>query len=115
MIKDVQKVQQELETDFVRDETAHAKRWAQEDNERRLVGELNRFSNDRAERMMRRWKELDQMLLMKYIDGNIKHEKDGKIETTETGVVRFPQQPPYPAWFYRQIVDDKGEVLRVTE
>lgn len=115
MIKDVQKVQQELETDFVRDETAHAKRWAQEDNERRLVGELNRFSNDRAERMMRRWKELDQMLLMKYIDGNIKHEKDGKIETTETGVVRFPQQPPYPAWFYRQIVEDKGEVLRVTE
>jgi len=115
MIKDVQKVQQELETDFVRDETAHAKRWAQEDNERRLVGELNRFSNDRAERMMRRWKELDELLLMKYIDGNIKHEKDGKIETTETGVVRFPQQPPYPAWFYRQIVDDKGEVLRVTE
>ena len=115
MIKDVQKVQQELETDFVRDETAHAKRWAQEDNERRLVGELNRFSNERAERMMRRWKELDQMLLMKYIDGNIKYEKDGKIETTETGVVRFPQQPPYPAWFYRQIVDDKGEVLRVTE
>lgn len=115
MIQDVQKVQQELETDFVRDETTHAKRWAQEDNERRLVGELNRFSNDRAERMMRRWHELDQMLLMKYIDGNIKHEKDGKIETTETGVVRFPQQPPYPAWFYRQIVDDKGEVLRVTE
>ena len=113
MIQDVQKVQQELETDFVRDEMAHAKRWAQEDNERRLVGELNRFSNERAERMMRRWKELDQMLLMKYIDGNIKHEKDGKIETTETGVVRFPQQPPYPEWFYRQIVDDKGEVLKV--
>ena len=113
MIQDVQKVQQELETDFVRDETTHAKRWAQEDNERRLVGELNRFSNERAERMMRRWHELDQMLLMKYIDGNIKHEKDGKIETTETGVVRYPQQPPYPAWFYHQIVDDKGEVLKV--
>ena len=112
MIQDVVKVQQELETDFVRDEATHAKRWAQEDNERRLVGELNRFSNDRAERMMRRWKELDQLLLLKYIDGNIKHEKDGKIETTETGVVRFPKQPPYPEWFYRQIVNDKGEVLR---
>ena len=112
MIQDVVKVQQELETDFVRDEHSHAKHWAQEDNERRLVGELNHFSNERAERMMRRWKELDQMLLMKYIDGNIKYEKDGKIETTETGVVRFPQQPPYPAWFYRQIVDDNGEVLK---
>ena len=112
MIKDVQKVQKELEDDFMKEEVAHAERWAQEDNDRRLIGELNRFCNDRAERMMRRWRELDQMLLMKYIDGNIKHEKDGKIETTETGVVRFPQQPPYPAWFYRQIVEDHGEVIK---
>ena len=113
MIVDVQRVQRELETDFVRDEQAHARRWAQmEVEERRLVGELNRFSNDRAERMMRRWRELDQLLLMKYIDGNIKHVKDGKIETTPTGVVRFPQQPPYPEWFLRQIVDDHGEVLQ---
>ena len=113
MIVDVRQVQQELETDFVRDELAHAKRWAQEDNERRLVGELNRFSNERAERMMRRWKELDQLLLMKYIDGNIKTVEDGRIKTTPTGVVTGIKQPPYPAWFYRQIVDDKGEVLRV--
>jgi len=112
MIVDVRQVQQELETDFVRDELAHAKRWAQEDNERRLVGELNRFSNERAERMMRRWKELDQMLLMKYIDGNIKTVENGRIKTTPTGVVTGIKQPPYPEWFYRQIVDDKGEVLQ---
>ena len=112
MIVDVRQVQQELETDFVRDELAHAKRWAHEDNERRLVGELNHFSNERAERMMRCWKELDQMLLMKYIDGNIKTVENGHIKTTPTGVVTGIKQPPYPAWFYRQIVDDKGEVLQ---
>ena len=33
--------------------------------------------------------------------------------TTPTGVVRFPQQPPYPDWFYRQIVDDHGDILQV--
>ena len=112
MIQDVVKVQQELETDFVRDESAHAKRWAQEDNEQRLVGALNRFSNDRAERMMRRWKELDQLLLMKYIDGNIKTVEDGRIKTTPTGVVTGIKQPPYPEWFYRQIVNDHGDVIR---
>ncbi len=112
MIVDVQRVQQELETDFVRDEASHAKRWAQEDNEARLVGALNRFSNDRAERMMRRWKELDQLLLMKYIDGNIKTVENGRIKTTPTGVVTGIKQPPYPAWFYRQIVDDHGDVLQ---
>ena len=112
MIVDVQRVQHELEDEFVGNETSYARRWAQEDNEVRLVGALNRFCNDNAEKMMRRWRELDQLLLMKYIDGNIKHLKDGKIETTPTGVVRSPQQPPYPEWFYRQIVDDKGEVLQ---
>ncbi len=112
MIVDVQRVQKELENSFVREEHDHAERWAQADDDIRLVGALNRFSNDRAERMMRRWHELDQLLLMKYIDGNIKHVKDGKIETTETGVVRFPQQPPYPQWFLRQIVDDHGSVIR---
>ena len=97
---------------FVSDERRHADRWANEENEARLVGALNRFSNDRAEEMMRRWRELDHLLLMKYIDGNIKHVKNGRMETTETGVVRFPQQPPYPEWFYRQIVDDHGEGVK---
>jgi len=112
MIVDVQQVQRELEGNFVSLERRHSERWANEDNEARLVGALNRFSNDRAEEMMRRWRELDHLLLMKYIDGNIKHVKNGKVETTETGVVRFPQQPPYPEWFYRQIVTDHGDVLR---
>lgn len=114
MIVDVQQVQRELEDNFVSLERRHADRWANEENEARLVGALNRFSNDRAEEMMRRWRELDHLLLMKYIDGNIKHVKNGRIETTETGVVRFPQQPPYPEWFYRQIVTDHGDVLRQT-
>lgn len=112
MIVDVQRVQRELENRFVRDEQRHADRCAQMENESRLTGSLNHFSNQCAEQMMHRWKELDQLLLMKYIDGNIKHVKDGKIETTETGVVRFPQQPPYPQWFYRQIVDDHGEIIQ---
>ena len=112
MIEDVRKVQRELEDGFVADERAHAARWAQRDDDARLVGELNRFSNSKAEEMMRRWHELDRHLLMKYIDGNIKYERDGKLETTATGVVRFPQQPPYPEWFLRQIVDDHGETIR---
>lgn len=114
MIVDVQQVQRELERNFVSLERRHADRWANEENEARLVGALNRFSNDRAEEMMRRWRELDHLLLMKYIDGNIKHVKNGRVETAETGVVRFPQQPPYPEWFYRQIVTDHGDVLRQT-
>ena len=52
---------------------------------------------------------------MKYIDGNIKTVENGRIKTTPTGVVTGIKQPPYPAWFYRQIVNDHGEVLEVKE
>ena len=75
--------------------------------------QLTVLSHQLAGIMMHAWTELDHLLLMRYIDGNIKHVKDGRIETTPTGVVRFPQQPPYPDWFYRAIVNDHGEVLQV--
>jgi dipeptidase len=113
MIVDVQRVQRELEDGFVREEREMASRMAQEADQSRMVATLTEFSIDRADRMMRRWRELDQLLLMKYIDGNIKTVEDGRIKTTPTGVVTGIKQPPYPAWFYRQIVDDHGEVLRV--
>ena len=73
------------------------------------------FSDNCASLMMLAWEQLDHRLLEKYIDGNIKHEKEGRIETTPTGVVRFPQHPHYPDWFYRAIVNDHGSVLEVKE
>ena len=119
MITDVRKAQQELEQHFIR-EVADCDRHAlglgapdDHTGDARLVGHLNRFSNLQADKMMRRWHELDDFLLVKYIDGNIKYETDGKFETTETGVVRFPQQPRYPDWYYRQVVKDHGTVIAV--
>ena len=105
MIVDVRRVQQELESAWVRQVgqlTAEADHHT-----------LTSFSHRRANEMMSRWRQLDQLLLMKYIDGNIKTVENGRIKTTPTGVVTGIKQPPYPAWFYRQIVDDHGEVLRV--
>ncbi len=75
--------------------------------------QLTALSHRLAQEMMDGWNLLDQQLLTRYIDGNIKHMKDGRIETTPTSVVRSPQQPPYPDWFYRAIVNDHGDVLQV--
>ena len=105
MIVDVRRVQQELESAWVRQVGQIAEN---ADNHT-----LTSFSHRRANEMMSRWRQLDQLLLMKYIDGNIKTVENGRIKTTPTGVVTGIKQPPYPAWFYRQIVNDKGEVLRV--
>ena len=107
MIQDVRTTQKSYEEYFIgrvnwlKDNTTNA--------------ELTALSHSLAQEMMNGWNALDQLLLTKYIDGNIKHVKDGKIETTPTGVVRFPRQPQYPDWFYRQIVNDKGDILEVKE
>ena len=112
MIVDVQRVQRELEKDFIQIVDGVSQQYENYDDAR-LVASLNRTSNQCADRMMRRWTQLDRFLLMKYIDGNIKQTDGERIKTTPTGVVAFPKQPPYPEWFYRQIVQDHGDVLKI--
>lgn len=116
MIQDVQKVQQQWEERFIQNVAAitGSEDWLSPAN-------VNRFCAERAGEMMQAWQRLDRLLLTKYIDGNIKqyeggengHHECGKILTTEEGVVRYPAQPKYPDWFYRAIVNDHGDVLRV--
>ena len=105
MIVDVRNMQKECEDYFI----SSVEKLKSTTTPAQLTG----LSHHLAEIMMDAWNRLDQLLLTKYIDGNIKHVKDGQIETTPTGVVRFPQQPPYPDWFYRAIVNDHGDVLQV--
>ena len=62
--------------------------------------------------MMKEWNSLDKYLLVKYMDGNIKKEKDGKFERTATGNAVFPMQPPYRTEWLRIIVRDHGDVIR---
>lgn len=106
MIQDVRACQESLERHFismVNDLGADA-----------TPAELTGLSHRLAQEMMDRWNKLDQRLLLRYIDGNIKRlTPEGNIATTPTGVVQFPDQPPYPDWYYRQIVDDCGEKLQV--
>lgn len=110
MIVDLQKVQNNLEKTFM-DEVVKFDRQLKNAKEEDVVNMLNRFSNNQASYMMKEWTKLDHFLLVKYIDGNIKKEKDGKFERTETGNAAFPDQPSYPQWFYKQIVDDHGDVV----
>lgn len=104
MIKDVQKAQQGMEDKFVK---SIATLTGNESSD-----QLNQYAATCSNEMMQAWQQLDILLLTKYIDGNIKQERDGKILTTETGVVQYPSQPPYPEWYYRAIVDDHGTVLQ---
>jgi hypothetical protein len=76
------------------------------------VKALTDYSVRRAEEMMKRWKNLDEYLLVKYIDGNIKKERDNKFERTPYGLCPMPAQPHLPERERRAIVNDNGEILR---
>lgn len=110
MIVDLQKIQKSLESNFIK-ETARFEEKAKNAKDDEVSELLNKFSNRQADLMMKEWTKLDHYLLVKYIDGNIKKEKDGKFERTETGNAVFPAQPEYPKWFYKQIVDQHGDVV----
>ena len=110
MIVDLQKVQNRLESGYIADVRKNDDRFAKA-GENELTALLNDFSNRQARKMMEEWNKLDQYLLVKYIDGNVKKEEGGRFKTTQYGGSEMPNQPEYPKWFYRQIVKDHGTVI----
>ena len=116
MIVDIQKVQQRLEDKFVAFVPAVDKAAEElyntkgEELARQFITE---FSVREANSMTKQWKSLGNYLLVKYIDGNIKKEKNGKFERTEDGMPASPYQPGYPDWWYEAIVKSTGEHFKV--
>ena len=118
MIKDVRREQQQLEMDFidrVRDISEQFANGVPEGNE--FIQQLNNFSSEMANQMFQRWRDLSHNLLVKYIDGNIKKGTDFNFETTGTrpGQAAFPEQPKYPEWWYRYIIDNHGSTIKVPD
>ncbi len=117
MIKDVQKVQSELENKYVSyvpviDKAAETLYKKDKNKARQFITE---YSVNEANNMTERWKKLGQYLLVKYMDGNIKREKDGEFERTETGMVASPIFAGYPEWWYEVIAKATGDDKKVIE
>ena len=110
MIVDVQLVQNRLEENYIHDVQKFDQRAAKSEGEA-LERQLNDFSGRAAGRMMKEWNDLDKHLLVKYMDGNIKKEKNGVFERTATGQAVMPDQPHYRKEWQRMIVRDHGNVI----
>ncbi len=117
MIKDVQKVQKELEDKFVAYTPVvdKAAEMLYNDDKNRAREFLTEYSVNEANNMTKRWKKLGQFLLVKYIDGNIKVEKEGKFVRTKEGMAVHPQQPGYPEWWLKAIVKSTGNHFKVLD
>lgn len=76
---------------------------------------LNSHSTEASKRYVKRYKDLGDYLLVKYMDGNIKREKDGQFERTPEGMPVSPIYGGYDDRYYRSIADQTGEHLLVKE
>ena len=116
MIKEIQKVQTRLEHMFVNATPGidkEALTLYNDEGPEAAREFLTVYSDAMGNYTVNTWRELGQYLLVKYHDGNVKKEKEGKFERNEWGVPVMPSQPGYPEWWLKKIADDHGDQLKV--
>lgn len=115
MIKDIRKVQQQLEGHYQMMQPIIEKKAmeiAKAEGEAKAVEFITNYATNLADNMTAEWKRLGEYLLVKYIDGNVKLEKNGEF-VVEHGLVAFPDQPGYSEDYYRTIHEGNYEHLKV--
>jgi dipeptidase len=117
MIVDIQDVQRELESGFMRKVAENDVAWKDLGHDE-LVVLATQFSLNQAQYAFNEWKRLQEYLLVKYTDGNIRKEinVNGRRQFETNGIAPdrtpTPNQPRYPDWFYQQIVDQIGDKIK---
>lgn len=117
IIQDIKKVQSELENKFASYtpavDAAALKLW---DTDPKLANEfLTDYSVNMANYTVQRWQELSDWLLVKYIDGNVKKENNGKFIRNPWGYPVPPNQPGYPDSWKKSVIEDAGNKLLVPD
>ncbi|MBR2424658.1 MAG: C69 family dipeptidase [Tidjanibacter sp.] len=95
---------------------------ADEQLSRKTMGGMKKaatkFSVRTAQELWSKWSDLDDYLMVKYIDGNIKKQDESGAFLNNghhPSQPAFPDQPGYSEKFLRAIAEDNGEVLKVVK
>lgn len=110
---DAQKVQNQLETNYIaKTDSIDAEALKLSAKDVNLAKEyLTSYSGKMAQNTFNKWKSLSEYLLVKYIDGNIKKEKDGKFERNRWGNPVMPLQPGYSDAWKKSVIQETGDKL----
>ncbi len=117
MMEDVKAVQSELEDKFITEVAAidAAASLLNKTNPEMAREFITNYSVSMGDYTVKRYQELGQFLLVKYIDGNVKKEKDGKFLRSKDGYPLSPDQPGYPEAWKERVVKETGKKLRMPE
>jgi len=106
-IRKTQKVLEERLEAFVKATDAGAMA-LYEKNPEMAVAFITEYSINSANSMLKTWKELGNFLLVKYLDGNVKHEKDGEFLRNAYGFPLSPKHPEYPDSWKQILIEKTG-------
>ena len=114
MIDDVRKVQTSLE-DSIEIDIKKLDREVIEFEPSTAKSILQEMSTIWSKKYVTQYKQLGDYLFVKYLDGNVKKEKDGKFERSPEGMPVYPKFPGYDDKYHRSIVKDSGDRLQVLQ
>jgi dipeptidase len=76
---------------------------------------LTEYSESQATLMMEQWKKLGEFLMVKYTDGNIKRERNGRFIHNGWDVPENIEMPGYSDKFYKDIIEATGDKYEMKE
>ena len=90
---------------------------ARTSSDKKLKKLTTEFSVNTAQALFDKWVELDQYLMVKYIDGNVKGEDQNGFIDNGNGkdIPGKIEQPGYTEAWKRAVAEDKGEILKVVK
>ena len=74
---------------------------------------LTGYSCSMADYVVEYWNELGNFLLVKYLDGNVKHEIDGEFERNPWGYPKSPMFPGYSQEWKRIVVQETDDKFKM--
>lgn len=114
-IKDLQKVQKQLEDSFETAQPQIEKEASELFNksQAKAVDFLTTYTNNLVAEGVTEWKKLGHYLLVKYIDGVVKPEENGKFKRNEHGQPASPIRTGYSNEFYKKVIEQTGDKYKV--
>lgn len=118
VIQDTKPVQDRLENGFIQMQPLveqKAKEISLQEGREKAIAFLTDYGITEAQKAFYTWKTLGEKIMVKYMDGVVKKEENGKFKTNEYGSPSYPNRPKLDKDYYKLIIEDTGDKLKVKE
>lgn len=111
----VQELQNKLEADFEtnQDQIEKEALALYETSKPEALAFLNNYTNTSVTQGLQEWKKMGEYMMVKYLDGVVKKEENGKFKRNEHGEPASPDRPGYSNEHYRKVIEETGDKYKV--